>query len=82
VLLAVADAANAEGANSYQSVATICRMTGLGRSTCLRSLRSLRETGVLEVTGTSGPRYRETVVYRIPALTTPSQIGTGSQSDA
>lgn len=66
VLLAVADAANREGAESCQAVETVARMTGVNVRTVQRSLRALTDAGELTPTGRH-PRYR-TTIYALPMV--------------
>lgn len=79
VLLAIADAANREGSESCQSVATLSRMARVSESTVHRSLRTLLEAGLVEVTGTSG-RYR-TNIYRLPGMGATPVTGDTCQID-
>lgn len=76
VLLAIADAANREGEQSCQSIATITRMSRLSESTVHRAIKFLLEAGEIEITGTS-TRYSGTNIFRLPAM---AQLG-GCQID-
>lgn len=67
VALAIADAANAQGAESCQSVRTICRMTRASETTVHRAIRWLLDAHEIEYVGVN-PRYGNTRVYRFPAL--------------
>lgn len=67
VLLAIAEAANAEGEESCQSVARLARMARCSESTVHRALRALQESGEIEKTGIS-ERYYGTNVWRIPGV--------------
>jgi len=66
ILLAIADAASAEGEASMQSVATLARMCRVDRRTVQRHLRALEESGEIESMGVS-PRY-QTTIYRMPGV--------------
>ena len=66
VLLAIADAANREGAQSFQSAPSIARMTGLSVRTVWRSIDALVEMGEIAKEGRQG-EY-QTTVYSLPAV--------------
>jgi hypothetical protein len=66
VMLAIADAANKEGAASMQSVPTIAKMTHTSPRHVARCIAALLDMGELEKTGTSA-RY-STTVYRLPKM--------------
>lgn len=66
VLLAVADAANADGERSCQSVETLASMARVSVRTVQRALRELEELGELENDGQDS-RYASNT-YRLPAL--------------
>lgn len=66
VLLAVADAANASGERSCQSVETLAHMARVSVRTVQRALRDLEQSGELENDGQDS-RYSSNV-YRFPAL--------------
>lgn len=66
VLLAVADAANARGERSCQSVETLAHMARVSVRTVQRALRDLEALGELENDGQDS-RYSSNV-YRFPAL--------------
>lgn len=68
VMLAIADAANKEGAASMQSVPTIAKMARTSPRHVSRCIAALLEMGELEKTGTSA-RY-STSVYRLPGMGT------------
>jgi hypothetical protein len=53
---------NPAGTGAFPSIGTLCRVTGLGRSTVKRALRGLEEIGALEVSRTHGrsSQYRLT----------------------
>jgi len=73
VLLAIADAANKEGAESMQSVPTIARMARTTERHVARCIVKLVEMGELERTGKSS-RYG-TTVYRLPKMGAEPQYG-------
>jgi hypothetical protein len=54
VLLAIADAADAQGANAWPRVSTIAIMAGLSVRTVQRCIQSLVELGELEVERQAG----------------------------
>jgi hypothetical protein len=66
VLLAIADAANREGGQSFQSAPSIARMTGLSVRTVWRCIDSLIEMGEITKEGRQG-EY-QTTVYALPAV--------------
>lgn len=66
VLLAVADAANAQGGRSCQSAATVSSMTRLSERTVQRVLQRLVESGELVVDGRD--RRYQTNVYSMPGV--------------
>ena len=66
VLLAIADAANREGAQSFQSAPSIARMTGLSVRTVWRSIDALVDMGEIAKEGRQG-EY-QTTVYALPAV--------------
>jgi hypothetical protein len=59
VLLAIADAADQQGANAWPSQATIASMCRISVRTVRRLVAELVELGELEVTEHGGPAYRE-----------------------
>jgi hypothetical protein len=67
VALAIADAANAGGAESCQAVGTIARMTRLGESTVHEAINWLLDHGELVCDGPN-PRYKNARIYHFPAL--------------
>lgn len=67
VLLSIAEAANSEGRESCQSVATLARHARCSESAAHRALRWLREAGEIEVTGSS-ERYKGTTIYSLPKM--------------
>lgn len=66
VALALADAANAQGERSCQSVATMAAMARTSERTVQRALRTLEQSGEIAPTG-KDTRYR-TTIYAFPAL--------------
>ena len=66
VLLAIADAANREGGQSFQSAPSIARMTGLSVRTVWRSIEALLELGEIAKQGRQG-EY-QTTVYALPGV--------------
>jgi hypothetical protein len=72
VLLAIADAADAQGANAWPRVSTIAAMAGLSARTVQRCIASLVKLGELEVERQAGggelpDRWRPNR-YRIPLV--------------
>jgi hypothetical protein len=80
ILLAIADAASAEGEASMQAVSTLARMCRVDRRTVQRHLRALEERGEIESMGVS-PRY-QTTVYRLPGVGGRQSAAPGRQYDA
>lgn len=68
VLLAIADAANREGKQSFQSAASIARMTGASMRSVWRSIDELVDMGELLKAGKHG-QY-QTTVYELPGVPT------------
>lgn len=66
VLLAIADAANREGAQSFQSAPSLAKMTGLSVRTVWRSIDALISLGELSKEGRQG-EY-QTTVYALPGV--------------
>lgn len=67
VLLAVADAANAQGGRSCQSVKTIASMSRVATRTVHRSLRKLEDTGQIVRAGVAH-EYAGTIIYELPGV--------------
>jgi hypothetical protein len=67
VALAIADAANAEGENSCQSVSTLVQMTRTSESTVHRAVAWLLAEGELEWVGMN-QFYRNTRIYRFALM--------------
>lgn len=68
VLLAIADAANREGKQSFQSAASIARMTGASMRSVWRAIDELVDLGELAKAGKHG-QY-QTTVYELPGVPT------------
>lgn len=68
VLLAIADAANREGKQSWQSAATIADMCKISSRTVQRCIADLLESGELQKDGVSGEFH--TNVYSLPGVLT------------
>lgn len=71
VALAIADAANAQGSESCQSVRTLGRMARCSESSVHRAISELIEAGEIVCIGTN-PRYGNTKIYRFCALWNPA----------
>lgn len=82
VLLAIADAANDQGADAYPSMATLTAKTNLHERSIQRALKRLVELGELVVYANAGPRGCNR--YRIPMTpgteSPPAQRRGGSKS--
>lgn len=76
VLLAIADCANAEGAEAWPSTSELVRKTGLSERTVQGAIKALVELGELEVTPHGGPgkrnRYRVLMNGPTPADSAPA----------
>lgn len=68
VLLAIADAANREGQNSWQSANTIATMCKISSRTVQRCLADLLEMGEIQKDGTMGEFH--TNIYSLPGVLT------------
>lgn len=80
VLLAIADAADREGANAWPSQDSIARMCRISVRTVRRCILELEELGELEVIIHGGPAYRDDRrpnKYRLLKM----QLGTGGHPD-
>ena len=64
VLLAIADAANREGARSFQSAETIAQMCRISARSVRRHVAVLQDLGELEIEGRQGPHGTNS--YRLP----------------
>lgn len=66
VLLAIADAANREGMQSFQSAPSLAKMTGLSVRTVWRCIETLEALGEIVKEGRQG-EY-QTTIYSLPAV--------------
>jgi len=74
VALAIADAANAQGSESCQSVRTLGRMARCSETTVHRAVKWLLDAGEIECVGQNA-RYGGTNIYRFTALWNPAWGG-------